>query len=124
MTTPAVGALADFLAGLLTLFDFLVGSSGETGTIVSLGKAGFLNYLAFFGGVTPIVIPGGMHAYLVSPGDCFVFGKEVVNDNFGESRVVHLLLLFVTSIVNLTSVDDSSKSYPRLMHLINYNIGD
>nr|GFA11977.1 hypothetical protein [Tanacetum cinerariifolium] len=27
--------------------------------------------------------------------------KELVNDNFGESRIVHLVLLFVTSIVNL-----------------------
>ncbi|GKA58884.1 hypothetical protein Tco_0758197 [Tanacetum coccineum] len=37
-------------------------------------------------------------------GDCLVFSKEVVNDNFGESRVVHLVLLFVTSVVNLISV--------------------
>ncbi|GKE88799.1 hypothetical protein Tco_1566274, partial [Tanacetum coccineum] len=63
------------------------------------------------------------HAYLVSLGDCLVFGKEVVNDNFGESRVVHLLLLFVTSVVDLTFVDDSGKSSPTLMHLINNNIG-
>ncbi|GJV54121.1 hypothetical protein Tco_1449862 [Tanacetum coccineum] len=65
-----------------------------------------------------------MHANLVSLGDCLVFGKEVMNDNFGKSRVVHLVLLFVTSIVNLTSVDDSGKSLPRLLHLINNNIGD
>ncbi|GJV63687.1 hypothetical protein Tco_1474515 [Tanacetum coccineum] len=50
-----------------------------------------------------------MHAYLVSPGDCLVFGKEVVDDNFGKSRVVHLLLLFVTSVVNLSG-DDNTQS--------------
>ncbi|GKD54793.1 hypothetical protein Tco_1288180, partial [Tanacetum coccineum] len=53
--------------------------------------------------IAKIVIPVGMHANLASPGDCLVFGKEVVKDNFGESRVVHLFLLFVTSIVNLVS---------------------
>ncbi|GJZ02320.1 hypothetical protein Tco_0520281 [Tanacetum coccineum] len=124
MTTPPVGALVDFFSGLLTLFDFLIGSSGETGTVVSLGEAGFLNFHAFFGGVAPIVISGGMHANLVSLGDCLVFGKEVMNDNFGESRVVQLVLLFVISVVDLTSVDDSGKSSPRLMHLINNNISD
>ncbi|GKB51187.1 hypothetical protein Tco_0901940 [Tanacetum coccineum] len=61
-----------------------------------------------------------MHANLVSLGDCLVFSKEVVNDNFGESRLVHLVLLFVTSVVDLTSIDDSGKSSPR--HLINNNI--
>nr|GFA77646.1 hypothetical protein [Tanacetum cinerariifolium] len=54
MTTPVVGALADFFTGLLTLFDFHVGSSGETETVVSLGEADFLNFPAFFGGVTPV----------------------------------------------------------------------
>ncbi|GKA65788.1 hypothetical protein Tco_0765495, partial [Tanacetum coccineum] len=124
MTTPIVGTSKDFLAGLLTLFDFLVGSSGEAGIVESLGEADFLNFHAFLGGVTPIVISGGMHANLVSLRDCFVFSKEVVNDNFGESRVVHLVLLFVSSVVDLTSVDDSGKSSPMLMHLINNNIGD
>ncbi|GJR13078.1 hypothetical protein Tco_0795730 [Tanacetum coccineum] len=83
-----------------------------------------------------------MHANLVSLGDCLVFSKEVVNDNFGKSRVVHLVLIFVTSVVDLdlcsrktklvktsclsrlTSVNDGGKSSPRLMHLINNNIGD
>nr|GFB35222.1 hypothetical protein [Tanacetum cinerariifolium] len=75
---------------------------------------GFLNFHAFLGGVTPvakpreksysvnqIVIPGGVHPDLVSPGECLVLSKEVVNDNFGESRVVYLLLLFVGFVVNL-----------------------
>nr|GEW01605.1 hypothetical protein [Tanacetum cinerariifolium] len=51
MTTPAVGALVDFLAGLLTLFDLFVGSLVEARAVVSLGEAGFLNFLAFLGGL-------------------------------------------------------------------------
>ncbi|GKE77021.1 hypothetical protein Tco_1543141, partial [Tanacetum coccineum] len=54
MTTPHVGVLVDYFAGFLTLFDFLVGSSGETGIVVSLGEASFLNFHAFFGGVAPV----------------------------------------------------------------------
>nr|GEY52512.1 retrovirus-related Pol polyprotein from transposon TNT 1-94 [Tanacetum cinerariifolium] len=72
--------------------------------------------------VYQIVISGGVHASLVSLGDCLVFSKEVMNDNFGESRVVYLFLLFMTSVVDLTSIDDSGKSSPRLIHLINNNI--
>nr|GEW38105.1 hypothetical protein [Tanacetum cinerariifolium] len=114
MKTTAVDASEDFLTGLLTLFDFLVGSSGEAGTLESLEEAGFLNFHAFLGGVTPvayprdesqsvhqIVISGGMHANLVSLGDYLVFSKELVNDNFGESMVVHLVVLFVTSVVDM-----------------------
>ncbi|GKC06497.1 hypothetical protein Tco_0998107 [Tanacetum coccineum] len=115
MTTPVVGALVDFLADLFTLFDFLMGSSGETGTIVSLGEAGFLNFHAFLGGVAPvaylrkvlhesqsvyqIVISRGMHANVVSLGDCIVFSKEVVNDNFGESTLLETRKVSVTSKV-------------------------
>ncbi|GJS34535.1 hypothetical protein Tco_0532917 [Tanacetum coccineum] len=128
MTTPVVDASEDFLAGLLIPFYFLVGSSGEAGTVVNLGEACFLNFCAFLRdesqSVYQIVISGGMHDNLVSLGDCLVFSKEVVNDNFGESRVVHLVLLFVTYVVDLTSVDDGCKSSPRLMHLINNDIGD
>ncbi|GJT49227.1 hypothetical protein Tco_0975384 [Tanacetum coccineum] len=118
MTTPHVSALVDFFAGLLILFDFLVGSSSETRTVVSLGEAGFMDFRAFFGGVAPrrisnvyqIVISGGMHANLVSLGDCLIFGKEVVNDNFGKSRIIHLVLLFVTSVVNLVMEFESAQS--------------
>ncbi|GJT36411.1 hypothetical protein Tco_0926830 [Tanacetum coccineum] len=81
----------------------------EARTVESLGETGFLNFHAFLGGIF-----GGMHANLVSFGDCLVFSKEVVNDNFGESRVVHLVLLFVTSVVDLTLVDDGGKSSPRI----------
>nr|GEV83358.1 hypothetical protein [Tanacetum cinerariifolium] len=44
MTTPVVYALVDFL----------VGSLSEIDTVVSLGEAGFLNFHAFLGGVTPV----------------------------------------------------------------------
>nr|GEY52086.1 putative reverse transcriptase domain-containing protein [Tanacetum cinerariifolium] len=54
MTIPVVGASEDFLAGLLTLFDFLVGSSSEVRTLESLGEAGFLNFLAFLRGLPPV----------------------------------------------------------------------
>ncbi|GJT10797.1 hypothetical protein Tco_0857839 [Tanacetum coccineum] len=128
MTTPVVGASVDFLAGLLTLFDFLMGSSGEAGTVEfsrsKLLELSCLLRMCYSCSIAKIVISGGMHANLVSLGDCLVFSKEVVNDNFGESRVVHLILLFVTSVIDLTSVDDSSKSSPGLMHMINNDIGD
>ncbi|GKE37282.1 hypothetical protein Tco_1460687, partial [Tanacetum coccineum] len=52
---------------------------------------------------TKIVISGGMNPDLASPGDYLVLSKEVVNDNFGESRVVHLFLLFIGSVVNLVN---------------------
>ncbi|GJS88978.1 hypothetical protein Tco_0771614 [Tanacetum coccineum] len=53
--------------------------------------------------ITKIVILGGVHPDLVSPGDYLVLSKEVVNDNFDESRVVHLILLFIGSVVNLVN---------------------
>nr|GEZ58484.1 retrovirus-related Pol polyprotein from transposon TNT 1-94 [Tanacetum cinerariifolium] len=56
--------------------------------------------------VYQIIISGGMHANLISFGDCLVISNEVVNDNFGESRVVHLVLLFVTSVVDLGKDED------------------
>nr|GEY44808.1 hypothetical protein [Tanacetum cinerariifolium] len=86
-------------------------SSVESGTVVSLEEDSFLNFPTFLGGVAPvakpsvnqIVIPEGVHPNLVSPGEYLVLSKEIVNDNFGESWVVHLLLIFVGFVVNLVN---------------------
>ncbi|GJV00187.1 hypothetical protein Tco_1329457 [Tanacetum coccineum] len=79
-----------------------------------------------------MIIPRKVPIYLVSPWDGLILSHEEVDDDLGETRVVHLITLFGILVLYLinkilpqkTLVDDCTKRSPWLMQFVDVDICD
>nr|GFB69213.1 hypothetical protein [Tanacetum cinerariifolium] len=79
-----------------------------------------------------LIIPGKVSMYLVSPLDGLILSHEEIDDNLGETRIVHLITLFGILVLYLINkilphkahVDDCNKRSPWLMQFVDVDICD